>query len=186
MTPRKTLALVLLASATVGTWPRLEAAPEVLRGKDFAQRITSIHSVAVVPIDCPGTLDCASSERELVYFLRVKRKLRVADSSQLAQLLFEQGLTASDLTKDAGVPLLTKLGVDALVQAKILDYHRVDHYLGGGPGIELRAELEVVVPGAPPLAKGSDTDGGPDMQFAGKPPLARILNRVAEAIFSAY
>jgi len=159
------------------------ASPPILRGPNFDERITAIHSVAIMPIDCPGTLDCASSEREFVYFLRAKQHLRVVDSSHISQFLFEQGISAADaIGKESGPSFLKKLGVDALFVPRVLDYRRVDKYLGGGPGVELRADLELVVPGTPPLAKGNDTDGGPDMQLAGKPPLGRILIRVADAI----
>jgi len=102
------------------------------------------------------------------------------------QALIEHSIAVADLlSKEKGPPLLEELSVSALLVQRILDYRRVDKYLGAGPGVELRAELELVIPGAPPLAKGNDTDGGPDMQIAGKPPLGRIFVRLAEAIFES-
>jgi hypothetical protein len=131
-------------------------------------------------------LDCSRSERELISYLRTEPKLKVVGSVRVSQLLFERNIAASQLVDpDAGPPLLKELGVSALLVSRILDYRRVDKYLGGGPGVELRAELELVVPGTPPLGKGNDTDGGPDMQLAGKSPLGRIFVRLAEGIFGS-
>ena len=176
---RAALSLVLILAADA-----LSAKPTIVRGPDYSVRVAAIESVAIVPLDCPGTLDCASSERELVEYLRGKQKLKVVGSARLSQMLFERGIEAADLLDpDTGTAFLKELAVSALVIPRVVDYRRVDKYMGGGPGVELRGELELLVPGAPPLAKGNDTDGGPDMQFAGKSPLGRILIRVAGAVF---
>lgn len=161
------------------------AAPSVVRGPDAQERLAVIRSVVILPVNCPGTLDCAVSERELAGYLRSEQRIKVVESRFLAQLLYERGLeVGAVLDAVQGPALLAELGVVAVVAPKVLEFQRLESYLGQRqPGFELRAELEFIVPGAAPLAKGSDTDGGPDMQLAGKTPLGRIYLRVAKAIF---
>ncbi|MCL4825142.1 MAG: hypothetical protein KJZ57_13085, partial [Anaerolineales bacterium] len=185
MTVRLLLAIALCLAMHVQLGLAQISKPRVLRAPNATEQILALTAVAIAPFDCPGTLNCEISERTLVGHLRSRERLRVTESARVAQLLFERNLASDALFDPATGPgLLEELGVSALVVPRILEYHRVDGDRGHGPGVELRAELELVAPGLPPIAKGSDSDGGPDLQIAGKSPLSRIFARVAKAIFA--
>src|SRR5205085_601479 len=119
------------ATLLLGTFilcrPASAAKPPILRGPNSMERIAAIHSVAIMPIECPGALDCASSENELIAYLRGKLHLKVVGSARLSQALFERSIAVADLlSKETGPPLLKELGVSALLVQRVLDYRRVD------------------------------------------------------------
>lgn len=147
--------LVLLAAEAA--WA---AGPAVNRVKDFAERVTTINKIAVLPIElCPAALDCPEAERRLYVEVRAVWQVPVVPASLVRQKLFDRGITAVDTELKAA--LVQELGVKAFLVPAIpymgSKEEGATYFTPAGDAPEARVELALIpVDGELPLFRGTN------------------------------
>ena len=149
--------LLLMLLAAEVAWA---AGPAVNRVKDFAERVTTINKIALLPIEpCPVALDCPEAERRLYVEVRAAWQVPVVPASIIRQKLFDRGITAADAELKA--TLVQELGVNAFLIPTIpymgSKEEGATYFTPAGDAPEARVELALFpVESELPLFRGTN------------------------------